>query len=111
MVCKAEGSPEPLVEWRKDNQLAGDGFGQSEALLVLRGVLSNDAGLYTCLAQNAVGTDLQITQVLVRCKYFITNNVYYVRTFHNFSKVNKKRVKYGPRVPCFFPSCLMLRSK
>ena len=84
MVCKAEGSPEPLVEWRKDNHLAGDGFGRSEALLVLRGVLSYDVGLYTCLAQNAVGTDLQITQVLVRCKYFITNYVYYVRFFHFF---------------------------
>ena len=56
MVCKAEGSPEPWVEWRRDNQQVGDAFGHSEAVLVLRAGTRTDSGLYTCLAQNAVGT-------------------------------------------------------
>ena len=36
MVCNAEGSPQPCVKWRKDNQQVGDASGQSEAVLVFR---------------------------------------------------------------------------
>ena len=68
MVCKAEGSPQPWVEWRRDNQKVGDAFGHSEAVLVLRGVTRTDCRLYTCLAQNIFGTDLQSIEVVVRCK-------------------------------------------
>jgi hypothetical protein len=32
MVCKAEGSPQPWVEWRKNNQQVGDAFGHTEAV-------------------------------------------------------------------------------
>ena len=70
MVCKAEGSPQPWVEWRKDKQQVGDGFGHNEAVLVLRGVTKTDGGLYTCLAQNAFGTDFKSVRVVVRCKCF-----------------------------------------
>ena len=70
MVCKAEGSPEPWVEWRRDNQQVGDVFDQSEAVLVLSGVTRTDGGLYTCLAQNAFGTDIKSVKVVVRCKCF-----------------------------------------
>jgi hypothetical protein len=65
MVCKAEGSPQPWVEWRKDNQQVGDAFGHSEAVLVLGEVTSADGGLYTCLAQNVFGTDITSVQVVV----------------------------------------------
>ena len=70
MVCEAEGSPEPWVEWREDNQQVGDNFGQSEAVLVLRGATSADGGLYTCLAQNAFGTDIKSVRMVVKCKCF-----------------------------------------
>jgi hypothetical protein len=69
MVCKAEGSPQPWVEWRKDNQQVVDAFGHSEGVLVLRGVNRTDGGLYTCVAQNTFGTDMHSIQVVVRCKY------------------------------------------
>ena len=73
MVCKAERNPEPWVEGRKDDQKVGDAFGQSEAVLVLRGVTGTDGGLYTCLAQHSVGTDLRSSSVVVRCKCFDGN--------------------------------------
>ena len=58
------------MEWRRDNQQVGDAIRQSEAVLVLVGVTRSDGGLYTCLAKNAVGSDLQSLQVVVSCKYF-----------------------------------------
>ena len=70
MVCKAEGSPQPWVEWRRGNQQVGDAARHSEAVLVLRGVTRTDGGLYTCLAQNVFGTDLASVQIVVRCKCF-----------------------------------------
>ena len=70
MVCKAEGSPQPWVEWRRANHQVGDAIQHTEAVLVLRGVTRDDAGLYSCHAQNSFGTDLQSLQVVVRCKYF-----------------------------------------
>ena len=70
MLCKAEGSPQPEVKWRKDGHSWEGGSGESEAVLVITGVTRTDVGLYTCQAENGVGSlAWQTTRVLVRCKY------------------------------------------
>ena len=99
MVCKAKGSPEPWVEWSRDNQQVADVFGQSEADLVLSGVTRTDGGLYTCLAQNVFGTDIKSVQVVVRCKYFkwIHGNRI-VTTYYNLVLKVKKRMTRGSSI-------------
>ena len=36
MVCKAEGSPQPWVEWRRANHQVGDAIRHTEAVLAFR---------------------------------------------------------------------------
>ena len=69
MICKAEGSPRPWLEWRRNGRHVGDDPGQGEAVLLLRNVTSIDAGLYTCQAANVWGKEIISIKVEVRCKY------------------------------------------
>ncbi|XP_030668594.1 obscurin isoform X1 [Nomascus leucogenys] len=66
-----EGDPQPLVTWYKDSvqlvdstQLSQQQEGTTYSL-VLRHVSSKDAGVYTCLAQNAGGQVLCKAELLV----------------------------------------------
>ena len=58
------------MQWTRDGQHVGEDSGYNEAVLVLREVTKTDAGLYTCQAENGVGSlAWQSTRVVVRCKY------------------------------------------
>uniref|UniRef100_A0A8D2EBC5 Obscurin n=1 Tax=Theropithecus gelada TaxID=9565 RepID=A0A8D2EBC5_THEGE len=66
-----EGDPQPSVTWYKDNVQLVDSTRLSQQQegttysLVLRHVASKDAGVYTCLAQNAGGQVLCKAELLV----------------------------------------------
>ncbi|XP_061289826.1 hemicentin-2 isoform X2 [Bos javanicus] len=59
LPCTATGSPEPKVTWEKDGQPVSGAKGkftiQPSGELLVKNSESQDAGTYTCTAENAVG--------------------------------------------------------
>uniref|UniRef100_F1S0Y1 Hemicentin-2 n=1 Tax=Sus scrofa TaxID=9823 RepID=F1S0Y1_PIG len=64
LPCQADGTPPPLVSWRKDGVPLDPGSPRWELLLPegslrIQPVLAQDAGHYLCLASNSAGSDRQ----------------------------------------------------
>ncbi|XP_060245885.1 hemicentin-2 [Meriones unguiculatus] len=59
LPCTAKGSPEPAITWEKDGQLVSGAEGkftlQPSGELLVKNSEGQDAGTYTCTAENAVG--------------------------------------------------------
>lgn len=70
LQCKALGSPPPKVTWLKGEELLRvtdrHHFTPGNQLLVIRGVVPEDAGRYTCVMSNALGTERAHSQLTVR---------------------------------------------
>ncbi|XP_039184698.1 leucine-rich repeats and immunoglobulin-like domains protein 1 isoform X1 [Crotalus tigris] len=69
LQCKATGSPPPRINWLKgDHSLAvteRHHFTPGNQLLIVRNVVLEDAGKYTCEISNTVGTERAHSQVSV----------------------------------------------
>uniref|UniRef100_A0A3B3QJH9 Leucine rich repeats and immunoglobulin like domains 1 n=1 Tax=Paramormyrops kingsleyae TaxID=1676925 RepID=A0A3B3QJH9_9TELE len=69
LQCKALGSPPPKVTWLKGEELLRvtdrHHFTPGNQLLVIRGVVPEDAGRYTCVMSNALGTERAHSQLTV----------------------------------------------
>ena len=70
--CKADGNPTPRVTWSKKNSSlpVGRHVVEPSSALIMRNVTKEDAGIYTCSAQNTLGSVNASTQLNVQCKYF-----------------------------------------
>ncbi|XP_049504771.1 obscurin [Panthera uncia] len=93
-----EGNPQPTVTWYRDDAQVVDGARLSQQRegttysLVLRDVTQQDAGVYTCLAQNAGG------QVLCKAELVVhggdsepdTEKQSYRRKLHSFYEVKEE---------------------
>jgi len=83
IICTATGCPEPVVEW-----LNSDGSVVDENTLVTKNIITavtgdlynvsvsmtvsrNDAGNYTCIANNSAGDDIRTITVTVPCKLIV----------------------------------------
>jgi len=64
--CMAKGIPPPSLSWRKDGDILENTSAAN--ILHLRGVTLEDAGRYTCTADNFVGSDSQSAVLSVRGK-------------------------------------------
>ena len=84
ITCKAPGYPPPTVVWNRINGTLSDrvsvsdsvsvptGFGNVTRVsvnLTITNASREDTGVYTCSANNAVGSYDEIVNIIVQCKY------------------------------------------
>lgn len=63
LECTANGSPQPMISWNKDDIVITNTsdnsryqFKDDGALLIIKNVQLEDAGRYECLISNAIGS-------------------------------------------------------
>ncbi|XP_064487529.1 hemicentin-1-like [Ornithodoros turicata] len=62
LVCKAKGSPAPSITWTKNSESGTDIYTRSSgSLLVVENAHEKHEGLYTCTAENGVGSSIRKT--------------------------------------------------
>lgn len=69
LQCKAVGSPPPRITWLRDDQPLPPSerhhFTPGNQLLVISAAALDDAGRYTCLMSNTLGTERAHSQLVV----------------------------------------------
>jgi len=65
--CKAKGTPYPEVRWIHNGQVKSSG--SKAAYLSFSSIAKEDAGMYTCRANNSLQTAEKKIIVVVNCKY------------------------------------------
>ena len=73
--CGFEGVPTPTVVWTRDGNILTNGSnditiatGDSSSTLTITTLAANDAGSYTCMVSNILGTDMASSALLVQCE-------------------------------------------
>lgn len=67
LQCEAKGIPEPDVRWIHDGYIRTSGTKTTH--LRFSAIKRTDAGIYTCSANNSVGSSEKQVKVVVNCKY------------------------------------------
>lgn len=74
LTCEVESKPAASLKWYKENETAilaqVIGLGSVSRLdLFINNVVPGDAGIYTCVANNGIGADVQANiSLIVKCK-------------------------------------------
>ena len=70
LKCTAAGNPPPKVTWFKVNSTlpVGRHVVESSGALILQDIRPEDEGLYTCKAENLMGTISASARLTVQCK-------------------------------------------
>ncbi|CAH1270966.1 HMCN1 [Branchiostoma lanceolatum] len=89
LTCQVEGVPHPTITWRKDGVfLTNRDSGRYQILpsgsLQISSASIQDAGLYTCMASNEVGTDQLRIKLFVHVPPTIGPGAAYVTALVNF---------------------------
>ena len=84
ITCEAFGYPPPTVVWNRINGILSDRVSVSDSVSVLighgnvtrvsvnltiRDASREDTGVYTCSANNSIGSDSSNVSITVQCKY------------------------------------------
>lgn len=69
IVCEATGKPDPDVRWIHNGKVKSSGT--KTAQLTFTPIAKKDAGVYTCTANNSVGSAEKNLNLVVNCKYFV----------------------------------------
>ena len=95
--CQAFGYPPPTIVWKRNNEILNDRVSVSDSVSVHTGygnvtrvtvnlTIANasrgDTGVYTCSANNSIGSDSSSVTVTVQCKFII------VIHFHPWTRFN-----------------------
>ena len=71
LKCTADGHPLPRVTWSKTNSSLPEGrhMVESNGTLILKNVESEDDGVYSCRAENLLGSVNASAKLTVQCKF------------------------------------------
>ena len=71
LKCIADGHPPPRVTWSKINSSLPDGrhVVESSGVLIIKNVTSEDDGVYSCRAENLLGSVISSARLTVQCKF------------------------------------------
>ena len=72
--CEASGEPDPDVQWIHNGQVKSSG--STTAYLTFSAINKEDAGIYTCRANNSAGSTEKQLNLVVTCKYYSTCSPY-----------------------------------
>ena len=108
ITCTAIGYPEPDVEWMNDDRSISDqntvvtknlikSTGHLFNVSVSMTVSRNDAGNYTCIANNPFGNDISIITVVVLCKLTAENRIAFI---HFYSCANHYYARQQKAILC-----------
>ena len=88
IICEAFGYPPPTIVWNKINGIlsnrvsvsnsvsAPTGYGNVTRVsvnLTITNASREDTGVYTCSANNSIGSDNKIISITIQCKIVILN--------------------------------------
>ena len=86
IICEAFGYPPPTVVWNRINGVLSDTISVGDSVIVPTGYGSEttvsvnltitnasreDTGVYTCSANNSIGSDSSNVSITVECKLFV----------------------------------------
>jgi len=86
MTCETFGYPPPTIVWSRSNGALSDRVSVSDSVSVLTGngnvtrvsvnlIITNasreDTGVYTCSANNSIGSDNRNVSITVQCKFIL----------------------------------------
>ena len=76
LKCTADGNPPPKVTWSKLNSLlpVGRHAVESSGALIVNDVRPDDDGVYSCRAENLLGSVNTTAKLTVHCKLFYRNH-------------------------------------
>jgi hypothetical protein len=98
MSCEATGIPPPTLTWLKDGKELEQSSRVSMMrgrLVVIRNVVTTDAGVYTCLFKNPVAQVSHAIRLVVKgADYVISSNAYILVPPKNVSAVEGTRVRF-----------------
>ena len=85
-TCKATGRPDPDVAWIHNGkiQIAGP----KSVHLNFSAISKSDAGMYTCRANNSVGSTKKHVNLVIYCKYFCRSLSWFKSVLTNTSVIN-----------------------
>ena len=74
LKCTADGHPRPWVTWSKINSSLPDGrhVVESSGALIVKNVKSKDDGIYSCRAENLLGSVSGSAKLTVQCKLILS---------------------------------------
>ena len=86
ITCKAFGYPPPTVVWNRFNGILSDRVSVRDSVsvptgcgnvtrvsvnLTITNASKEDTGVYTCSANNSIGSNDEIVNITVQCKYIL----------------------------------------
>ena len=94
LLCEAIGYPPPTVVWNRFNGILSDRVSMSDSVsvptrygnvtrvsvnLTITNASREDTGVYTCSANNSIGSDSKNVNITIQCKF---DNVCYISQPH-----------------------------
>ena len=96
LKCTAQGNPPPKVTWSKLNSSlpAGRHVIEPSGALIVKDVRPGDDGVYSCRAENVLGSVNATAKLTVQCKFFSVRFLFSLISFHAPFGVTFSRIRF-----------------